>query len=68
METNHMNSYGVFCMSDRLINLGLSNLDDGLDIVWEEAIGEYNKFLNSKYNVETKSELDCIDEYLNNAF
>ena len=68
METNHMNSYGVFCMSDRLINLGLSNLDDGLDIVWEEAVGEYNKFLNSKYNVDTKSELDCIDEYLNNAF
>jgi hypothetical protein len=55
-------------MADRLIDLGLSNLDDGLDIVWEEAIGEYNKFLNSKYNVDTKSELDCIDEYLNNAF
>lgn len=63
-----MNSYGVFCMADRLIDLGLSNLDDGLDIVWEEAIGEYNKFLKSKYNVDTKSELDCIDEYLNNAF
>ncbi len=62
-----MNSYGVFCMADRLIDLGLSNLDDGLDIVWEEAIGEYNKFLKSKYNVDTKSELDCIDEYLNNA-
>jgi len=63
-----MNSYGVFCMADRLIDLGLSKLDDGLDIVWEEAVGEYNKFLKSKYNVDTKSELDCIDEYLNNAF
>jgi hypothetical protein len=68
METNHFDSYGVFCMADRLINLGLSDLNDGLDIVWEEAVGEYNKFLNSKYNVDTKSELDCIDEYLNNAF
>jgi hypothetical protein len=63
-----MNSYGVFCMADRLIDLGLSDLNDGLDIVWEEAVGEYNKFLKSKYNVDTKSELDCIDEYLNNAF
>jgi hypothetical protein len=68
METNHMNSYGVFCMADRLIDLGLSDLHDGLDVVWEEAIAEYNKFLNSKYNVDSKSELDCIDEYLNNAF
>ena len=63
-----MNSYGVFCMADRLIDLGLSDLNDGLDVVWEEAVGEYNKFLKSKYNVDTKSELDCIDEYLNNAF
>ena len=68
METNHMNSYGVFCMADRLIDLGLSYLNDGLDVVWEEAIAEYNKFLKSKYNVDSKSELDCIDEYLNNAF
>ena len=68
METNHFDSYGVFCMADRLVYKGISKLDDGLDIVWEEAVGEYNKFLNSKYNVDTKSELDCIDEYLNNEF
>jgi hypothetical protein len=55
-------------MADRLVYKGISKLDDGLDIVWEEAVGEYNKFLNSKYNVDTKSELDCIDEYLNNEF
>ena len=67
METNHMNSYGVFCMADRLVYQGISNLDDGLDVVWEEAVGVYNKFLKSEYNVDTKSELDCIDEYLNNV-
>ena len=63
---NHQNSYGVFCMADRLTDLGLSNLNDGLDVVWEESITEYNKFLNSKFNVDSKSELDCIDEYFNN--
>ena len=63
---NHQDSYGVFCMADRLIDLGLSNLNDGLDVVWEESITEYNKFLNSKFNVDSKSELDCIDEYFNN--
>jgi hypothetical protein len=63
---NHKESYGVFCMADRLTDLGLSNLNDGLDVVWEESIAEYNKFLKSRYNVDSKSELDCIDEYFNN--
>jgi hypothetical protein len=55
-------------MADRLVYNAICNLDDGLDRVWEEAIYEYNKFLNSKYNVDTKSELDCIDEYISNTF
>jgi hypothetical protein len=63
---NHKESYGVFCMADRLTDLGLSNLNDGLDVVWEESIAEYNKFLKSRYNVDSKSELDCIDEYFEN--
>jgi hypothetical protein len=63
---NHKESYGVFCMADRLTDLGLSNLNDGLDVVWEESIAEYNKFLKSRYNVDSKSELDCIYEYFEN--
>jgi hypothetical protein len=39
---------------------------DGLDIFWSDAIIEYAKFLDSKFNVDTKSELECIDEYFNN--
>jgi hypothetical protein len=39
---------------------------DGLDIFWSDAIGEYEKFLNSEFNVDTKSELECIDEYFRN--
>ena len=53
-------------MADRLTDLGLSNLNDGLDVVWEESIAEYNKFLKSRYNVDSKSELDCIYEYFEN--
>ena len=68
METNHFNSYGVFCMSDRLLAFDIHDIDKGLDERWDEAIAEYNKFLNSEYNVNTKSELDCIDEYITNTF
>ena len=65
-ENNHQNSYGVFCMSDRLLAFDICDIDNGLDERWGKAILEYAKFLGSKFNVDTKSELDCIDEYLNN--
>ena len=68
MKTNNFNSYGVFCMSDRLLAYDIHDIDTGLDVRWEESITEYNKFLNSEYNVDTKSELDCIDEYITNTF
>lgn len=65
METNNLNSYGVFCMADRM--LARAYKIDGLDIFWAEASTEYEKFLNSEFNVDTKSELDCIDDYVNNT-
>ena len=61
---NHQDSYGVFCMTDRMLARGYKI--DCLDIFWGEAISEYEKFLNSEFNVDSKSELDCIDEYFNN--
>lgn len=76
MKDDFWNSYGVFCMSDRLLAfdkrllLGqwrqLCDIDNDLDARWSKAIREYEKFLGSEFNVDTKSELDCIDEYLNN--
>jgi len=63
---NHEESYGVFCMSDRLLAFDISDIDNALDERWSKAIREYEKFLGSEFNVDTKSELDCIDEYLNN--
>ena len=64
---NHQDSYGVFCMSDRLLAFDICDIDDNdLDARWSKAIREYEKFLGSEFNVDTKSELDCIDEYLNN--
>jgi hypothetical protein len=53
-------------MSDRLLAFDISDIDNALDERWSKAIREYEKFLGSEFNVDTKSELDCIDEYLNN--
>ena len=51
-------------MTDRMLARGYKI--DCLDIFWGDAQTEYEKFLNSKFNVDSKSELDCIDEYFNN--
>ena len=64
-EANDLrDSYGVFCMTDRMLAMGYKI--DGLDIFWSDAIIEYAKFLGSEFNVDTKSELECIDEYFRN--
>jgi len=63
-NNNHEESYGVFCMTDRMLAMGYKI--DGLDIFWSDAIIEYAKFLDSEFNVDTKSELECIDEYFRN--
>jgi hypothetical protein len=61
---NHHDSYGILYdrpnVSQRLYKI------DALDEFWADAITEYNKFLSSEFNVDSKSELDCIDEYFNN--
>ena len=46
-------------MTDRMLANGYKI--DALDDFWADAITEYNKFLNSEFNVDSKSELDCID-------
>jgi len=63
---NYQDSYGVFCMSNRMLTREYKI--DGLDIFWADAIDEYEKFLSSVFNVDTKSELDCIDDYFNNQY
>ena len=37
---------------------------EACDIKWDIASEVYEKFLDSKYNVGTKSEYDCIEEFL----
>ena len=51
-------------MTDRMLANGYKIY--ALDDFWSDAITEYDKFLNSEFNVDSKSELDCIDDYFSN--
>jgi hypothetical protein len=63
---NHFNSYGVFIVATMLQNiLGTeAAFDEGTDILWEKSICIYEEFIKSEYNVNTKSEMDCIEEFM----
>lgn len=60
MKTNHQNSYGVFCIAMAINN----DNERELDWLWEDAIRLYDIFLSSKFNDVSKSELECINEFL----
>jgi hypothetical protein len=47
--------YRVFCMA-HIIGIN----DRHLDIMWDEAVKVYNLFLESKFNVYTMHELECM--------
>ena len=64
MENQENFYYGVFCTADRMQASGYEV--EALDELFSDAINEYKSFLSSKFNVSTKSELDCIDDYLFN--
>tara|TARA_R100000655_G_scaffold97158_1_gene139959 strand:- start:1030 stop:1239 length:210 start_codon:yes stop_codon:yes gene_type:complete len=56
--------YGVYCIIDMAV--GIIDKKEGYDIAWNKGIQLYDKFLNSKFNNPNKSELDCINNFLNN--
>jgi hypothetical protein len=57
----YQNSYGVFIIADRLQYF---KSDYGLDELWDEAVELYLQFLDSDFNVDTKSAMWCINDFL----
>jgi len=64
MEDQSEFYYGVFCVADRMQANGYKI--ETLDEFFFDAKNEYTAFLLSEFNVDTKSELDCIDDYFFN--
>ena len=64
MKTNNYNYYYyVYC----LIDMAKEIIDEskGYDFAWDKGIELYEAFQISKYNSSDKSELDCINDFLN---
>lgn len=62
MSSLYYPAYGVFCMA---VALGGDKYE--LDAWWKVAIWHYENFLDSKFNDVDKSELDCINDYVNHV-
>ena len=62
------NGYQLYLFSQLFHNTldeSLEELDDNAyDLIFPIIENELSKFLNSEYNVDTKSEYDCMVDYL----
>ena len=56
--------YGVYCLIDMAKDI--IDKSEGYDITWDKGIELYDLFLLSIYDNPNKSELDCINDFLNN--
>lgn len=59
-----MNPYYIYVTLHLLECRDDSLVDQALDTKWGLASEIYKEFLESKYNVETKSEYECIEEFI----
>lgn len=59
-----MKDYGIFCMAMAMPQSFRDEMNMDLDLWWHKAANMYEHFLLSPYNKSTKSELDCIHEYM----
>jgi len=57
----YADAYGVFMIADRLQYF---DCDYDLDELWARASVLYFEFLDSEFNVDSKSEMDCIADFL----
>lgn len=60
----HTASYPIFVMYNELQLRDMLPDTDALDIIWEHCVEEYEKFFYSDYNKPSKSEFDCITDYV----
>ena len=59
------NPYSIFLMAQLAVGHGEIDKDLEYDLMWAEAQILLDRFESSKYNTESKSEIDCITDYLN---
>ena len=65
---NYTYYYYVYCLIDMAKDIFQDDDYDwySYDIAWDKGIELYETFLKSEYNTSDKSELECINDFLNN--
>jgi hypothetical protein len=58
------NPYSIFLMSQLAVAHGIIDKEEAYDTMWDEAQVLLKQFEESKYNIEMKSEHDCISDFL----
>jgi hypothetical protein len=57
-----MKNYSVFCVAMAMPKEVQDS--QSLDLWWDEASRLYEEFTDSPYNVDTRSEIDCINDFV----
>jgi hypothetical protein len=65
MKNKYGDGYCIFVMIQLAIAHKVISSELEYDLMWAEGLRLYEEFFQSVYNDENKSEIDCINEYLN---
>ena len=63
-----MESYGIFLMVELLRLNGVISKDLEYDLTWERAVGEFESYDDSEFNVDTAGEFECIQAYIEDTY
>lgn len=62
---NQTNGYNIYLIISLAQVKGVLKTDVEYDLTWETGEAMYGEFINSKFNVDTKGEYECIIDFLN---
>ena len=60
--------YEMWVFSDLMRYYNDDWKDEDYDVLWEELFPLYKEFHNSAFNVDSKSAIQCMGEFLTNKF
>jgi hypothetical protein len=60
--------YEMWMFSDLMRCYNEEWKDEDYDVIWEELFPLYEEFENSKYDVDSKSAIDCMHDFLTNKY
>jgi hypothetical protein len=60
--------YEMWVFSDLMRHYNDDWKNEDYDVIWEQLFTLYEEFENSKFNVDSKSAIQCMGEFLTDKF